>query len=86
MPIYEYRCECGKKLEALVRSGREPSTCDEAMDRYQSCEGQGKLVRLLSTISIGRSGGSSGGGGAYEGGEATCGSCGMAPGSCDVDN
>lgn len=76
MPVYEYRCECGKTIEALVRSGREPLTCDEAMDRYQTCEAGGRLTRVLSTISIGK-GGDSGGGEA-----PMCGACGQAPGSC----
>lgn len=80
MPIYEYRCECGKKVEALVRGGREPLTCDEVGDRHNFCENAGKLTRLLSAAAIGKSGGSIGGGE-----EATCGSCGRVPGSCAYD-
>lgn len=79
MPIYEYRCECGAKLEALVR-GREPGTGDEI---GHLCDSGGKLTRLLSAFAVGSSSGSGASFSEACGpGEATCGSCGMTPGSC----
>jgi predicted nucleic acid-binding Zn ribbon protein len=85
MPIYEYRCECGEKVEALVRSGREPTTGDEI---GHFCDTSGKLVKLLSGFAVGHSSGGFGGGEAFAGpscdGSGTCGSCG-APDSCQFD-
>lgn len=52
MPIYEYRCECGQKVEALVRGGREPITGDEA---GHFCDTPSKLTKLLSAFAVGSS-------------------------------
>ncbi len=86
MPIYEYRCECGDVVEALVRSGREPTTGDEA---GHFCDTGGKLVKLISAHSVGRAGSRASDGayrdsssGASVSADATCGSCGQTPGSC----
>lgn len=83
MPIYEYRCECGQKVEALVRSGREPITGDEA---GHFCNTGGKLTKLLSGFAVGQA--SSGPAmGSYEAaaeGAGGCGHCG-APDSCQYD-
>ena len=78
MPMYEYRCECGKAFEVLVRGGREPMTCDETSDRALSCAGTGRLSRMLSVINVG---------GAAAGRDPApeCGACGRAPGSCQYD-
>lgn len=85
MPIYEYRCECGEVVEALVRGGREPQS---GPDAGHFCDTDGGLKRLISAHNVG-----SGGGGAFRGASAspsassdpTCGSCGRVPGSCQYD-
>jgi len=78
MPIYEYRCECGKTLDVLVRGGREPQSCDESRDRSLDCAGNGRLSRMLSAAAVGRSGG-----GSKTSEPALCGACGSIPGSCE---
>ena len=54
MPIYEYRClACGKDLEVLVRSGKEPTTCEGrclALDHEQA--NHGELKRKISRAGI----------------------------------
>ena len=86
MPIYEYRCDCGEVIEALVRGGREPQ---DAMDAGHYCDSPGKLVKLISAHNVG-----SGGGTAYRTdtgsavstpSESSCGHCGNTPGSCSYD-
>lgn len=83
MPIYEYRCECGKVVEALVRNGREPGTCG---DTGQFCDTEGKLKKLISAHNVGTAGGSayriSESGASEVNAGASCGSCGQVPGSC----
>lgn len=82
MPIYEYRCECGEKVEALVRSGREPLTGDEV---GHFCNTNGALVKLLSGFAVGHA--SSDGAVSAPAscdGSGSCGSCG-APDSCQYD-
>lgn len=45
MPIYEYRCQsCGHEHEALVRGGKEPSSCP-------ACE-TGDLRRKISRAGV----------------------------------
>ena len=45
MPIYEYRCQsCNEIMEALVRSGKEPTACT-------TC-GAESLTRLISRAGI----------------------------------
>ena len=82
MPIYAYRCACGKTADVLVRAS-EPTCCDDAREFAGAC-GQaggaaGTLTRLLSAPYVGRSNG--GGGRSAAPAEAECGACGMAPGS-----
>lgn len=54
MPIYEYRCQaCGKDLEVLVRSGKEPTTCAGrclSLDHEEA--NQGELKRKISRAGI----------------------------------
>ncbi|MFZ5481315.1 MAG: hypothetical protein ACOZNI_31435 [Myxococcota bacterium] len=81
MPIYGYKCSCGKQADVLVRGGREPTTCEEVPEL--GCEGHGTLTRLLSAPYVG----SSGGGRAEPmAASPSCGHCGNAPGSCMADN
>jgi predicted nucleic acid-binding Zn ribbon protein len=84
MPIYEYRCECGEVLEALVRGGREPKTGAEIRHH---CDSRGTLTRLVSAPNV-----ASGAGMSLSDIRSTpapaaesCGSCGRIPGSCEVD-
>lgn len=86
MPIYEYRCECGKSMDVLVRGGKEPGTCDDALEASGWCSRGGKLARQLSAPNIGKGGG----GAMYDlstgrqvDANANCGHCGMTPGSCE---
>ncbi len=81
MPMYEYRCDCGKTFDVLVRRGREPLTCDETADRSLSCAGTGRLSRLLSAVNVGNAANQGSGDPAPGGG---CGACG-APESCQSD-
>lgn len=86
MPIYEYRCECGEVVDALVRNGREPKT---GPDAGHFCDTDGALKKLISAHNVGHAGG----GGAYrESAPASadptpdggCGHCGT-PQACDYD-
>lgn len=79
MPMYEYRCDCGKTFEVLVRGGREPLTCDETSDRSLACAGEGRLSRMLSVINVG--GPATG----RDPAPAGCGACGREQGSCQYD-
>ncbi len=78
MPIYAYRCACGKSADVLVRSGREPRTCDEVPE-LALCTEAGALSRRLTAAYVGSSGGKSAP-------DPTCGACGSTPGSCAYDN
>lgn len=86
MPIYEYRCECGEVIEALVRGGREPEL---GVDAGHYCDTSGQLKKLISAHNVGHGGGA----GAFR--EAApaacespagggCGHCGSA-GACDFE-
>ena len=44
MPIFEYRCACGNRFEALVRPGKQPPPCP-------ACGGTG-LERLFSLPAV----------------------------------
>jgi len=83
MPIFEYQCDCGRSLDVLVRSGREPVTCDEAGEASDWCIKEGKLSRKVTAAHVGASAAPRG----YNSGtgaEVTstgCGHCGQAPGS-----
>ncbi len=79
MPIYAYRCACGKTADVLVR-GLEPTSCDDVPELAGRCESPGKLTRLLSAPYVAKSGSTS----TPSASEApSCGHCGMAPGSCE---
>lgn len=84
MPIYAYQCpSCGKSADVLVR-GSEPTSTDDVPELFACCDQSGPLVKLLSAPYVGRGGATSVSSRAAE--PATCGSCGMAPGSCGMDN
>lgn len=74
MPIYEYRCECGEVVEALVRGGREPAA---GPDAGHFCDTAGTLKKLISAHNVGH-----GGGGAYRESAAAPSACDTAGGSC----
>jgi hypothetical protein len=76
MPVFAYRCDCGRTVDVLVRGGREPATCDDVPE-LAGCATAGTLTKQLSAPYVGSSGGT----GASEA-PATCGHCGNAPGSC----
>ncbi len=54
MPIYEYRCECGARLESLEKVGEVRSRCAELCARKEPGPGQGegKVERVLSGTMI----------------------------------
>lgn len=92
MPIYSYRCACGKTADVLVR-GREPTSCDEVPELHDGCScahdtpHHGKLTKLLTAPYIPSgarpiAGTDCGPSGPAEPG--MCGGCGMTPGSCDA--
>ena len=84
MPIYAYRCSCGKTADVLVR-GREPQTCDDVAELSGFCAEAGALSRMITAPYIGKGGATrSGGAGAPtpSAGES-CGHCGNTPGSCE---
>lgn len=87
MPIYEYRCECGRRLDVLVRGGGEPTSCTEAGEASDWCSRGGALTKLLSAPNVGRSGatGYDLGTGKPVNMDASCGRCGNTPGSCQDD-
>lgn len=95
MPIYTYRCDCGKTADVLVRGGHEPLSCDEVPELSDGCTcaagspTHGKLTKLLSAPYIASgaaavAGRDCGPGGAPEPG--MCGHCGTAPGSCMAES
>jgi predicted nucleic acid-binding Zn ribbon protein len=85
MPIYEYRCECGDVVEALVRGGREPF---DARDVGHYCDTEGRLKKLISAHNVGHGGGSayrvSESGAAEVPASEGCGHCGT-PTACSYD-
>lgn len=87
MPLYEYRCECGEVVEALVRGGREPQ---DALDVGHYCDTSGKLVKLISKANVGSSGSvgyRSDTGAVAPAAESGCGHCGSpVAGSCQYDS
>lgn len=83
MPIYAYRCACGKTADVLVR-GREPRSCDDVPELSGPtgiCATPGTLSRMVTAPYVGKGG--SGGGGATPSAGESCGHCGNAPNSCD---
>ncbi|MDP2313272.1 MAG: hypothetical protein Q8P41_10230 [Pseudomonadota bacterium] len=81
MPIYAYRCACGKTADVLVR-GLEPQTCDDVPELSGLCAEPGLLSRTVTAPYVGR-GASGGGGGASPSMGESCGHCGNTPGSCE---
>ena len=53
MPIYEYRCECGARLESFEKVGSPRTTCAELCTRAAGCsapaQGGGQVERVFST-------------------------------------
>jgi hypothetical protein len=51
MPIYEYRCECGAKLESLERVGAVRERCGELCSNRHATplHGEGHVSRQFST-------------------------------------
>lgn len=83
MPIYAYRCDCGKTADVLVRGGREPTSCDDVPELSGLCESPGQLSRMLTAAYVAKSGATSR---PSAEAPADCGHCGMTPGSCGADN
>ena len=52
MPIYEYRCECGARLESIERVGAVRATCGELCAREGAQKGAGAVERVLSATMI----------------------------------
>jgi hypothetical protein len=48
VPIYEYACECGARLESIERMGAVRERCGELCTRADKA-GEGKVERVLST-------------------------------------
>jgi hypothetical protein len=48
MPIYEYACECGARLESIERMGAVRERCGELCVRAEA-EGGGRVERVMST-------------------------------------
>ncbi len=87
MPVFEYQCECGKKMDVLVR-GNEPATCDAALEASDWCSRGGKLSKLISAPYLSKSSGATfynSHTGAESAASTECGHCGTAPGSCESD-
>ena len=51
MPIYEYSCECGQRLEAIEKMGAVRERCGELCcgQVIESMKGNGKVERLFSS-------------------------------------
>ena len=54
MPIYEYRCECGARLESLEKIGAPRARCAELCVRKAGAPapGEGAVERVLSGTMI----------------------------------
>ncbi len=84
MPIYEYQCQdCGKIVEAMQRLSDAPLTSCADLCAGDGA-GQGRLKKIMSATTVGRSVGPYGGM-PMSTAPPMCGSCGMAPGSCGSD-
>lgn len=78
MPIYEYQCqECGRVEEVMQRMSDAPLSRHAEIGG--SCEGG--LKKLISATNVGRTVGAFGGM-PMDTSAPSCGTCGMAPGSC----
>jgi hypothetical protein len=49
MPIYEYACECGARLESIERVGTVRERCGELCVQAETRCGEGRVERVLST-------------------------------------
>jgi hypothetical protein len=49
MPIYEYRCECGARLESLEKVGSPRERCAELCVKAAGEAGGGRVERVFST-------------------------------------
>ncbi len=90
MPIFEYRCECGRRMDVLVRGGREPCNCEEAGEASDWCMKAGKLTKAVTAAHVGSAARDTGR--SYDSGSGkdvsdspggSCGHCGQVPGSCE---
>jgi hypothetical protein len=52
MPIYEYRCECGARLESLEKVGAPRAKCAELCTKTGSKSGEGAVERMMSGTMI----------------------------------
>jgi hypothetical protein len=56
MPIYEYRCECGARLESLEKVGTPRNRCGELCTQARGtvgpAHGEGAVERLISGTMI----------------------------------
>jgi len=55
MPIYEYRCECGARLESLEKVGEVRTRCSDLCAQAPGtvqARGEGAVVRVLSGTMI----------------------------------
>ncbi|MSP55753.1 MAG: zinc ribbon domain-containing protein [Myxococcales bacterium] len=87
MPIFEYRCECGKRMDVLVRGGKEPCNCEEAGEASDWCMKARALTRAVTAAHVASgardTGRSYNSGTGAEVAPADCGHCGQTPGSCE---
>lgn len=88
MPVYEYRCECGKTMDVLVRGGAEPTTCADAMEASDWCGRGGRLARQISApyVASAAAWGFRSDTGEAVRADTSCGHCGSVPGSCGSDD
>ncbi len=54
MPIYEYECECGARLESLESLGTQRECCGELCKKAEgdSLRGRGLVAKLMSVSGI----------------------------------
>lgn len=59
MPIYEYRCECGKVFEVFrpVNERDDPAECPDAWHYKDRVPGHDKVARVVSKTSFQLAGG-----------------------------
>ncbi|MCB9758240.1 MAG: zinc ribbon domain-containing protein [Alphaproteobacteria bacterium] len=83
MPLYEYRCaRCDRTIEVLQGAGApDPATCGDDCALEGPERGVGALSRVLSVTGGYAMGASKA---AAAPAPEMCGTCGMAPGSCQA--
>lgn len=84
MPMFEYQCECGKRMDVLVR-GTEPATCLDATEASDWCSRGGKLAKMISAPYVATGGERFVNSATGQPADASCGHCGQTPGSCATD-